>query len=44
MTSFQSKPTDAALHAAVVFENDLEAICSFDRDFDVIEGLRRHEP
>jgi predicted nucleic acid-binding protein len=27
-----------------VFENDLEAICSFDRDFDVIEGLRRHEP
>jgi hypothetical protein len=33
-----------ALHAAVVFENDLEAICSFDRDFDVIEGLRRQEP
>jgi hypothetical protein len=33
-----------ALHAAVVFENDLDAICSFDRDFDFIEGLRRQEP
>jgi predicted nucleic acid-binding protein len=33
-----------AVHAAVVLENDLEAICSFDRDFDAIEGLRRKEP
>jgi hypothetical protein len=33
-----------ALHAAVVRIGPLEAICSFDRDFDVIEGLRRFEP
>lgn len=32
------------LHAAVVFEGDLNAICSFDRDFDVIDGLERIEP
>jgi uncharacterized protein len=32
------------LHAAVVFESDLTAICSFDRDFDAIGGLERMEP
>ena len=33
-----------ALHAAVVLRHSLEAICSFDADFDRIEGLRRIEP
>jgi len=33
-----------ALHAAVVQWHGLEGICSFDRDFDRIQGLRRIEP
>jgi hypothetical protein len=33
-----------ALHAAIVRVGRLEAICSFDRDFDTVEGLRRVEP
>jgi predicted nucleic acid-binding protein len=33
-----------ALHAAVVECHSLEAICSFDRDFDRIRGIRRIEP
>ncbi len=33
-----------ALHAAVVREHGLRAICSFDTDFDRIEGLERIEP
>jgi hypothetical protein len=33
-----------ALHAAVVQIRDLEAICSYDRDFDMISDIRRIEP
>lgn len=33
-----------AVHAAVVRTNGLRAICSYDRDFDIIEGLHRVEP
>jgi predicted nucleic acid-binding protein len=33
-----------ALHAAVVALHGFVAICSYDRDFDVIEGLHRIEP
>lgn len=33
-----------ALHAAVVRLRGLEAICSYDADFDVVDGLRRVEP
>ena len=33
-----------ALHAAVVLLGDCEALCSYDRDFDVIPGLVRIEP
>lgn len=33
-----------ALHAAVVESHALEAICSFDQDFDRIRGIRRIEP
>lgn len=33
-----------ALHAAVVLLGDFEALCSYDRDFDVIPGLVRIEP
>lgn len=33
-----------ALHAAVVLGEGLEGICSYDRDFDRIPGLRRLEP
>jgi predicted nucleic acid-binding protein len=32
------------LHAAVVLVEGLEAICSYDRDFDLIPGVRRVEP
>ncbi len=33
-----------ALHASVVLENGLDALCSYDRDFDAVAGLRRMEP
>jgi hypothetical protein len=33
-----------AIHAAVVLHSGAEAICSYDRDFDRIAGLRRVEP
>ena len=33
-----------ALHAAVVMTERLEAVCSYDRDFDRIKGLVRREP
>jgi len=33
-----------ALHAAVVLSHDLEAICTFDRDFDHIAGVERRQP
>ena len=33
-----------AVHAAVVEVYGLKGICSFDRDFDMIHGLRRVEP
>lgn len=33
-----------ALHAAFVLEHGLEAFCSFDRDFDGLDGLTRREP
>ena len=33
-----------ALHAAVVEAHDLDGICSYDQDLDVLEDLRRIEP
>ncbi len=33
-----------ALHAGVGLNHKAEAICSYDRDFDQIAGLRRTEP
>ncbi len=33
-----------ALHAAVVLEERLDGVASFDRDFDRIAGVARHEP
>lgn len=33
-----------ALHAAVVVTAGLEAVCSYDRDFDRIRGVVREEP
>ncbi|HET9066557.1 MAG TPA: type II toxin-antitoxin system VapC family toxin [Gemmatimonadales bacterium] len=33
-----------ALHAAVVLHHGLDAVCSFDRDFDRIPGIVRREP
>ena len=33
-----------AVHAAVVEIYKLQSICSFDRDFDRVRGLRRIEP
>jgi uncharacterized protein len=33
-----------ALHAAVVLDQGMEGVCSYDRDLDRIVGLRRLEP
>jgi predicted nucleic acid-binding protein len=33
-----------ALHAAVVMTEGLEAVCSYDRDFDRVKGIVRREP
>lgn len=33
-----------AVHAAVVLHHNIEAICSFDSDFDQIQGLTRRSP
>lgn len=33
-----------AVHAAVVLAHGLHAICSYDRDFDEIPGVRRVQP
>ncbi|MCP3994337.1 MAG: type II toxin-antitoxin system VapC family toxin [bacterium] len=33
-----------ALHAAVVQEHKLKAVCSFDTDFDAVKGVKRIEP
>lgn len=33
-----------ALHAAIVMMEGHEAVCSYDRDFDRIPGIRRQEP
>lgn len=33
-----------ALHAAVVLAQDLDAICSYDHDFDQVEAVERIEP
>jgi len=33
-----------AIHAAVALQSGAEAICSYDRDFDCVAGLRRIEP
>ena len=33
-----------AIHAAVVFEHELEGIISADQDYDRIQGLRRYDP
>ncbi len=44
MDSHERLSARDAIHAAVVFTYRLEAICSFDRDFDAVRGLRRIEP
>lgn len=33
-----------AVHAAVALVHDLAAICSYDRDFDVVDEVQRVEP
>jgi predicted nucleic acid-binding protein len=33
-----------AVHAAVVLDRGMDGVCSYDRDLDRIEGLRRLEP
>ena len=33
-----------AVHAAVVLVHNLQGICSYDDDFDLVEGLNRIEP
>lgn len=33
-----------AVHAAVVLQRGMDGVCSYDRDLDRIEGVRRFEP
>lgn len=33
-----------AVHAAVVLHHDMEALCSYDRDFDRVPGIVRRNP
>ncbi|HVT15467.1 MAG TPA: type II toxin-antitoxin system VapC family toxin [Thermoanaerobaculia bacterium] len=44
LDSHQGLTVRDALHAAVVLHSGAEAICSYDRDFDGVAGLRRVEP
>ena len=44
MDEYEELMARDALHAAVAQIHSLEAICSYDRDFDRIRGLRRIEP
>lgn len=44
LDSYSALMARDALHAAVCQEAGLEAICSYDRDFDRIRGLKRREP
>jgi uncharacterized protein len=44
MDRYRSLMARDAIHAAAVQVNDLAAICTYDRDFDVIDGLPRIEP
>lgn len=37
------EPRDA-LHAAVMKQNNVSTICSFDHDFDQVKGIARQEP
>jgi hypothetical protein len=41
---YQGLSARDALHASVVQVHDLKAICSYDSDFDEIEGVERMEP
>ncbi len=44
MDTFPSLMARDALHAAVVQQHELQAICSYDRDFDTLPSLTRIEP
>lgn len=44
LDSYERLTARDALHAAVIDLHGLEGIVSYDRDFDVVEGLRRCEP
>ena len=44
MDAYPSLMARDCLHAAHCILSGLDGICSFDRDFDIIEGIRRIEP
>jgi predicted nucleic acid-binding protein len=44
MAQYRRMSARDAIHAAVVEVYGLDSICSFDRDFDTIHGLKRIEP
>ncbi len=44
LDSYPALTARDALHAAATLHTGADAICSYDRDFDEIEGLRRIEP
>ena len=44
MSAIRDLTARDAIHAAVVFEHNLEGIVSSDGDFDRIPGLRRYDP
>ena len=44
MNTYGELTTRDAIHAAVALASEAEGICSYDRDFDGVAGLRRVEP
>jgi len=44
LDSYAALTVRDALHAAVAVQTGAEAICTYDRDFHYIAGLRRLEP
>ena len=44
LSQYQGISARDALHAAVCFQISADGICSYDKGFDAIRGLRRFEP
>lgn len=44
LDQYQGISARDALHAAICFQISADGICSYDKGFDAIKGLRRYEP